>query len=128
MLELDPSDNLGTRDYLRLFYLDNSDFVKLKQLNEKYDETFLAVPAWSGILERFLSGALGEAEDLVQSAHQYNKHAVAYMSGKKHIPKTIRGDVNPGNKTEAIDCVIHYEDVLIKYPDFQHWLKKVKLR
>ena len=128
MLELDPNDNLGIRDYLRLFYLHNNDLGKLQQLNERYDETFLAVPAWSGVLERFLLGALEEAEDLVRSAHQYNIHAVGYMSGKKRIPNTIKGDVSPGNKTEAIDCAIHYEEVIIKHPDFQPWLIKVKLR
>lgn len=105
MLALNPSDNQGGRDILRGLYLELENLDGVRALNKAYDDSSWAIPAWSAVLERWMSGDSKEAARRARAAHKRNRHVVHYLLGEREIPLDRPEYFSTGDEREAILCV-----------------------
>ena len=103
MLELCPDDNLGLRYELISLYLQEQRLVDAAKLLDQYKEErrFSALMAWAYVLDRFLSGNLGEAAEALDSAREVNGYVEVYLKGHRKLPKEEPGFYAPGSREEA---------------------------
>jgi len=128
MLALNPGDNQGHRDVLRGLYLEAGNLEGVRRLNKEYDDGMFAIPAWSAVLERFLSDDLKQAEKLLRAAHKYNRHVAGYLTGTKPLPKEGPGRYSPGDPNEAALCVILLGKAWFSHPEAIVWLRGLTLK
>ena len=105
MLALNPNDNQGVRDLLRGLYLELENLEGVRMLNQAYDDATFAIPAWSAILERWMSGDPKGAAKRARAAHKRNRHVVHYLLGEREIPLDRPEFYSLGDEREAILCV-----------------------
>ena len=124
ILDLNPNDNQGVRYGLMACYLAMNRLDGTKRLFDQYDEReFSTVWAWGFVLERFLAGAMQEAEQALQDARKQNPHAQAYFLGHRKLPKSMPGSYSPGSREEAIIAWDILQHGWKKHPHAQDWLK-----
>lgn len=122
MLELNPNDNQGNRDPLLGCYLLIGDLEGARRLFAKYPESLMAISAWGRVLERFLSGAQGEAAMARKEAVQNNPYVEAYLTGRKRMPRQLPEGFSLGSEAEAVICVDALGEAWRRHPDAIQWL------
>jgi len=127
MLELNPNDNQGMRDMLRGFYLEVGDLEGIRRLKERYNEDILASAAWPLVLERWLAGALAEAECLAREAHERNPHVARYFAGTRGVPSDMPDGYALGSPEEAKICAGFLIKAWKRHPQAMKWLRELNL-
>lgn len=127
MMELNPNDNLGVRDLLRGYYLEAGNLEGVRRLNEHYDESILASAAWSAVIERWLAGALAEAERLAREAHARNPHVARYFTGSRGVPDDLPLGYALGSPEEAKICAGLLIKAWKRHPQAMKWLRELNL-
>lgn len=128
LLTLNPGDNQGIRDDLRGMYLEKGDVEGVRRLNAQYDDAVFAVPAWSSVLELWLSGDLEQAEKQARSAHKNNVHVVGYLTGTKRQPMAHPDYYSPGDENEAKLCACLLGGAWRAHPEATAWLRGLNLK
>jgi hypothetical protein len=103
MLELNPGDNQGNRYGLMGLYLEAGDLAGVRRLFGEYDGDN-AIFTWSRVLERFLSGDTGGAEQALDEARKSNPYVEKYLLGLKPMPTVMPEYYGRGDENEAIMC------------------------
>jgi tetratricopeptide (TPR) repeat protein len=128
MLELNPTDNQGMRYPLLGLHLAARDHARADQLMSRFpgEEKFLGSFAWARVLERWLSGDLGEAAAALTRARKVNPFAEKYVSGLRAIPNDTPDYFKPGDETEAQVCARELSMAWERNPAFREWLRTQK--
>lgn len=122
MLELNPNDNQGVRYKLVDCYLAQKLYPKAGQLLKKYPNESMAVFNWARVLYAYVTQGEKAAEKAIQRATQQNPFVLAYLSGKKRLPRTQPDYYSPGDKSEAIFCVDTIKESWKNHPEVKQWL------
>ena len=101
MLELNPEDNQGVRDWLAGCYLARKRYGDAADLFGRYPEDWLAAPAWARVLLAFVTEGETRAIDLLGEVRDRNPHVEAYLTGHKRRSRARQGMYSPGDETEA---------------------------
>ncbi len=122
MIELNPNDNQGVRDWLGGCYLRRKRYTEASALFERYKDDWLAAPAWSRVLLAHVTGDETEAKRLLAEARERNPHVEAYLNGKKRIPRKRAPMYSPGDETEAVYCADMLYPAWKAHPASKKWL------
>lgn len=128
LLDLNPGDNQGNRDTLRGLYLEAGRAEGIRRLEKEYKDGDWAIPTWSGVLERWLSGDLKQAEKRARAGHKRNPHVVAYLSGAKRLPKEEPDGFSFGSQEEAALCASTLGRAWRAHPEAVSWLRGLNLK
>lgn len=123
MLELNPNDNQGVRDWLAGCYLARKRYADAQALFERYPDDWLAAPAWARVLLAHVSEGEERAEALLKKARERNGHVEAYLTGSKRRPRRRAGMYSPGDETEAVYCADMLWEAWKAHPKSRKWLK-----
>ena len=104
MLELNPDDNQGVRDWLAASYLARKRYADATALFARYPEDWLATPAWSRVLHAYATGDKARAPKLLKEARTRNRYVTQYLSGAKRRPRRRAASYSPGDESEAVYC------------------------
>ncbi|MCD6518071.1 MAG: tetratricopeptide repeat protein [Candidatus Aminicenantes bacterium] len=127
MLELNPNDNQGIRDSLLGMYLETGNLKGARKLIKKYPNQIMATFLWGQVLERYLSGKLGQAAGLYREANSKNPHVFDYLIGRKKYPlKYKQYYYTPGEESEAIQCAEEIGPAWQKHPEAIKWLMSLR--
>lgn len=83
----------------------------------------VAAFAWAYVLERFLSGDLGEARNALTAARKQNPFAEALLTGAKPLPKSMPDSYGLGSVEEAAICADTLGLAWKRHPEAIQWLK-----
>ncbi len=123
MLELNPNDNQGVRDWLGACYLERKQYVDAEKLFGQYGDDGLAAPMWSRVL---LAHAVGEerlAQELLAEARRRNGLVERLLLSKKRPPRSDTGGYSPGDEREAVYCLDMLKGAWDAHPDAKEWLQ-----
>lgn len=123
MLELNPNDNQGIRDYLLGCYLAVDNLEGTRRLLEEYKGDSSAVFQWGRTLEGYLSGGYEAARRVLRHARSANRHVEAYLSFKKQLPRTLPDSYSFGSEEEAVHCSFCLLEAWGKHPPAVVWLR-----
>lgn len=124
MLELNPGDNQGVRYTLLDCYLAKKLYPKAKNLISQYKDDSMAIFNWAKVLYTYATKGENEAEKALQTAVQQNPHVLAYLSGKKRLPRILPDFYARGDESEAIFCADTLKKSWTSHPKAKQWLKK----
>ncbi len=124
MIELNPNDNQGVRDWLASCYLGRKRYDDAAALFERYPEDWLAAPAWARVLHAYVTDGEGRATELLTEARERNAHVEDYLTGRKRRPRQRAGMYSPGDKAEASYCADMLWEAWKKHPKAKKWLKE----
>lgn len=102
MLELNPNDNQGVRDFLLGCYLSAGRVSDATRLLKRYQNDVSAVFAWGRTLERFLAGDLPGAKRVLRAARRRNRFVEEYLTFQRPLPKKDPETYMLGSDEEAI--------------------------
>ncbi|HEX7424845.1 MAG TPA: tetratricopeptide repeat protein [Terriglobales bacterium] len=102
MLELNPNDNQGARDFLLGCYLSAGRVNGATRLLKRYMNDISAVFAWGRTLERFLAGDLPGAKRALREARRGNRFVEEYLTFQRPLPKKDPETYMLGSDEEAI--------------------------
>jgi tetratricopeptide (TPR) repeat protein len=122
MLELNPNDNQGMRDYLLGLYLLKDRTKDARRLMKRYREPHFAVHAWGAVLEKFLSNNRAEARRALARAFRQNPNVLAYLLGAIELPKHSPAYYSAGDVNEAYHCVEAIGHAWSLHPRALKWL------
>lgn len=125
MLELNPNDNHGVRDWLAGCYLARKRYKDTSALFERYPEDWLAAPAWARVLHAYATGNEERASELLTKARKRNAHVELYLTGRKRRPRIRTEMYSPGDHSEAVLCADMLWEAWKKHPKAKKWLKEV---
>jgi len=125
MLELNPNDNQGVRDWLAGCYLARKRYNDAEALFEQYPEDWLAAPAWAKVLLAHVTEGEARASELLAEARKRNAHVEQYLTGRKRRPRNRPGMYSPGDETEAVYCTDMLWGAWKAHPKARKWLKEV---
>jgi tetratricopeptide (TPR) repeat protein len=125
MLELNPTDNQGMRYPLLGLYLAANRPEGARRLMSRYpdEEKIFGSFAWARVLERWLSGALSEAEAALARARKVNPFVEPYVSGMRALPRETPAFFRPGEDSEAQVCARELAVAWQGRPSFREWLR-----
>ncbi len=124
MLDLNPNDNQGVRDWLAGLYLARKRYDDATALFGRYPEDWLAAPAWAKVLHGYVTvGEKHAAQELVE-ARKRNPHVEQYLTGRKRRPRTRAGAYSPGDEAEAVYCADMLWEAWKRHPKAKKWLKE----
>jgi tetratricopeptide (TPR) repeat protein len=104
LLRLNPNDNQGLRDRQAEWLLWLERYEELDALFAAYEEDAAATLVYTKALAAFRrEGASSEAGKLLDDAREANPHVVAYLTGRKVLPKRLPDYVGFGDESEAVD-------------------------
>jgi tetratricopeptide (TPR) repeat protein len=110
LLELNPGDNQGARDYLLACYLSEYHFQggrqyldRARDLMKRYQDDS-AVFLWAAVLERILAGDFPQAARALKRARSQNRFVEEYLALKKDVGE-LPEMYSPGADSEATYCV-----------------------
>jgi tetratricopeptide (TPR) repeat protein len=124
MLELNPNDNQGVRDWLAGCYLARKRYDDAAALFERYPDDRLAAPAWARVLHAYVTGSEKRASEMLTQARERNAHVEEYLTGRKRRPRTRTGAYSPGDEAEAVYCADMLREAWKKHPKAKKWLKE----
>lgn len=122
MLELNPNDNQGIRDYLLGLYLQCDRTTDARALMKRYREPDFAVQAWGGVLERFLSNKKREARSALSRAFKQNPYVLPYLTGLYELPEHPPVSYGLGDENEAYHCIATIGIAWLVHEDAMIWL------
>lgn len=103
LLELNPNDNQGARDFLLALYLRTDHADHARRLLERYvDGT--AVWLWAAVLEKFISGEHTAAARALEVAKTANPRVLDLLTGRKKMPRALPESHSIGSAEEAVIC------------------------
>ena len=105
LLELNPNDNQGVRDFLLGCYLSVKNLAGAQRLLRDYKNDVSAVFAWGRTLERFLSGDLPGATRALREARRRNRYVEQYLTMRRPLPKERPETYCLGSDEEAVFCL-----------------------
>jgi tetratricopeptide (TPR) repeat protein len=126
ILELNPHDNQGARYALFVAYIDNGEFIKARKLLKKYDEGTAHGFYNKLLLEIYEKGFSEKAAKLLKEAKKQNKQVLAFLTGKKRLPKHTPDYYGFGDENEAIVYADMHLHLWKKIEGLQEWLKNHK--
>lgn len=105
LLELNPNDNQGVRDFLLGCYLSVKHLAGAQRLLQDYKNDASAVFAWGQTLERFLSGDSPGATRALREARRRNRFVEQYLTMRRPLPKERPETYCLGSDEEAVFCL-----------------------
>lgn len=124
ILELNPNDNQGIRYLLYVAHMDIGNFQKAGELLQVYDEATAQGLYNKLLLELNEKGFTAKALMLLKEAKDQNKHVIAYLTGKKRLPKYAPDYYGFGDENEAIIYAEAHLHLWKKLDGLVEWLKK----
>jgi tetratricopeptide (TPR) repeat protein len=124
MLELNPNDNQGVRDWLAGCYLARKRYNDAAALFDRYPDDWLAAPAWAKVLLAYVTANEKRASKLLTEARKRNVHVEEYLTGRKRRPRNRPGMYSPGDETEAAYCADMLWEAWKAHPKARKWLKE----
>jgi tetratricopeptide (TPR) repeat protein len=122
MLELNPNDNQGVRDYLLGLYLALSELDRAAGLFRQYEEDGTAVFAWGRVFLLMLSGKRAEAVGALEQAFRTNPWtAKVLFSGN---PPADPPSWGIGDQDEGEHAAVALLPAVIEHPDIVVWMAK----
>jgi tetratricopeptide (TPR) repeat protein len=105
LLELNPNDNQGVRDYLLAAYLVEGDLGGANSVLDRYKEDAGALFEYSRVLALCLERKWEDAEEALRRAREGNPHVPAYLCRQRPLPENLPAYYRPGDESEAVQCV-----------------------
>lgn len=125
MLDFNPNDNQGARDYAMLYSLDLSQPDVYEEIRKKFPADQSAFTLFNKTLYTFKKeGDTPEAREILQQARSQNKHVMALLMSNKSLPDAGGGYVI-GDKDEAVYYAAVARDVWHKTAGALAWLNDV---
>lgn len=125
MLDLNPNDNQGVRDWLAGCYLARKRYGEAEALFERYPDDWLAAPAWARVLLAHVTESEERAAELLDGARKRNAQVEQYLTGRKRRPRNRPDMYSPGDETEAVYCADMLWEAWKAHPKARRWLKEV---
>lgn len=125
MLELNPNDNQGVRDWLAGCYLSRKRYDDAAALFDRYPDDWLAAPAWARVLLAYATEGAKQAAEMLVQARERNEHIVKYLTGQKRRPRNRVGSYSPGDESEAVYRADMLWEAWKKHPKAKKWLTEV---
>jgi len=124
LLRLNPNDNQGLRDRQAEWLLWLERYEELDALFAAYDEDGAAALVYTKALAAFRrEGASPGAGQLLDDAREANPPVVAYLTGRKVLPKRLPDDVGFGDESEAVDYTVGAAALWASVPGALAWLE-----
>lgn len=122
LIELNPNDNQGARDYLLSLYLLTADLPGADRLFKQYPNDAMAVFAWAKLLRHLIAQNAAGARAALRAATKANPHVLAFLSGRKTMPRESPGYYSPGDESEAVNCMLILGPAWLAHPQAFLWL------
>ncbi len=124
LLELNPGDNQGVRYSLLNLLLEAEREAEAMALLKQHDDG-MAEWLYTWALMEFRQGGPGKAaERRLKAALKHNKHAPAYLTGRKRIPNPLPPYYGFGDDAEAAHYAHRYLNHWRRTPGAVEWLKR----
>ncbi len=124
ILELNPNDNQGIRDGLLGCYLKRGDDAGASRLYKRYGDDTTAFFVWTRVLVEFRRGNLDAAGKALRAAVKHNPHVLAFLSGKKKMPRWQPDYYGFGDENEAIIYVRLFAEAWLVTPEALGWVRQ----
>ena len=122
MLELNPNDNQGVRDYLLGVYLALNDLDGAASLYRQYHQDDSAVFAWGRVFLLMLSGRRAEARKALEDAFRNNPWPVAVFLGARAPDDPDSWGM--GDEDEGAHAAVALLPACAEHPDVVVWIAK----
>jgi tetratricopeptide (TPR) repeat protein len=123
LLRLNPNDNQGLRDLQCEWLLWLERYEELDALFVAYERDDAATMAYTRALAAFRrQGASPKAKRLLDDARKANPHVVAFLTGRKRLPKRLPDYITFGDESEAVDYAAGAAALWASVPDALAWL------
>jgi len=122
MLELNPNDNQGVRDYLLGLYLALSELDRAASLFRQYEEDSSAVFAWGRVFLLMLSGKRAEAVGALEQAFRTNPWTAKVLFSGNPPPDPPSWGI--GDQDEGEHAAVALLPAVIEHPDIVVWIAK----
>jgi tetratricopeptide (TPR) repeat protein len=122
LLELNPDDNQGVRYALLNLLLELDRDAEALALLKQYDDG-MAEWLYTWALMEFRQGGGRAADRRLKAALKYNKHAPAYLVGRKRIPNQLPPHYGIGDDAEAVHYAHRYLNHWRRTPGAVEWMK-----
>jgi tetratricopeptide (TPR) repeat protein len=124
LLRLNPNDNQGLRDRQVEWLLWLERYEDLDALFAAYDEDAGAAFAYTKALAAFRrQSASTEAGQLLDDARESNPYVVAFLTGRKVLPKRLPEYVGFGDESEAVEYAAGAAALWASVPGALAWLE-----
>jgi len=124
LLRLNPNDNQGLRDRQVEWLLWLERYEDLDALFAAYDEDAGAAFAYTKALAAFRrQSASAEAGQLLDDAREANPYVVAFLTGRKVLPKRLPEYVGFGDESEAVEYAAGAAALWASVPGAVAWLE-----
>jgi tetratricopeptide (TPR) repeat protein len=125
LLRLNPNDNQGLRDRQAGWLLWLERYEELDELFGAYDADDRAALAYSRALAAFRrQGTSPEAEQLLDDARESNPHVIAFLTGRKALPKRPPDYIGFGDASEAAEYAAGATALWASVPGALAWLER----
>jgi tetratricopeptide (TPR) repeat protein len=125
LLRLNPNDNQGLRDRQAEWLLWLERYEELDALFAAYEEDAAASLAYCKALAAFRrEGASPKADQLLGDAREVNPHVVAFLTGRKALPKRLPDYVGFGDESEAVAYAAGAAALWARVPGALVWLDR----
>ena len=123
MLELNPNDNQGVRDWLVSCYLACKRYDDASSIFDRYPDDWLATTAWAKVLLHHATKNEALASESLRQARECNPHVEPYLTGRKRRPRSRPGSYTPGDESEASYTTDILWAAWKAHPKTKAWLK-----
>jgi len=125
LLQLNPNDNQGNRDYASLYCLELGKLEKFEALHEQYNDDATAFHCFNYALYQFIkTGDSAESRHALTAARETNKHVLQLLITKKDLPD-LPDHYGFGDKNEAVNYCTSAKDVWHSKAEAIEWLDRV---
>lgn len=125
LLELNPNDNQGVRDYAGLYSLELGQIERYEALHKTYNDDVAAFHYFNYALFRFIQlGDCQESRTALAEAREANNFVLQLMLSKKELPE-LAGIYGFGDKNEAVFYCTFAKEVWKAKPGAIAWLEAV---
>jgi hypothetical protein len=123
MLELNPNDNQGVRDYLLGVYLALNDLDGAARLCQEFAEDSSAVFAWGRVFLLMLNGKRAAAKEALEDARQNNPWPATVFLGQRAAPEDP-DSWGMGDQEEGDHAAVALLPACAEHPDVVVWIAK----
>jgi tetratricopeptide (TPR) repeat protein len=121
LLDLNPNDNQGARDFLIGLYLSAGRPDAARELAARYEKDISATIRWGAVIAEYLAGDRGKAIAAFRRARKANRHFVAIASGRRGMPQ-LGPYYAPGSEEEAALALSFLGPAMRGHADLIRWL------
>ncbi len=124
LLELNPNDNQGVRDFAGLYSIELAQWERYKKLHDQYPDDLSAFHFYNQALFLFIQqGNSEEARNALNAAKQYNKHVFHMLPSRKALPM-LPEYFGIGDKNEAVNYCTFAQPIWRAQVGAIDWLTK----